>query len=61
MAGAISSSETQEQLVGKIECSRWKVEVEEILFSGQSEAGNSNASGTGSVRVSAQGLFSILQ
>ena len=30
-------------------------------FSGQSEAGNSNASGTGSVRVSAQGLVSILQ
>ena len=28
-------------------------------FSGQSEAGNSNASGTGSVRVSAQGLVSI--
>ena len=31
------------------------------IFSGQSEAGNSNASGTGSVRVSAQGLVSILQ
>ena len=30
-------------------------------FSGQSEAGISNASGTGSVRVSAQGLVSILQ
>ena len=30
-------------------------------FSGQSEAANSNASGTGSVRVSAQGLVSILQ
>ena len=29
--------------------------------SGQSEAGNSNASGIGSVRVSAQGLVSILQ
>ena len=29
--------------------------------SGQSDAGNSNASGTGSVRVSAQGLVSILQ
>ena len=33
----------------------------EKFFSGQSEAGNSNASGTGSVRVSAQGLVSILQ
>ena len=33
----------------------------EIFFSGQSEAGNSNASGTGSVRVSVQGLVSILQ
>ena len=31
------------------------------IFCGQSEAGNSNASGTGSVRVSAQGLVSILQ
>ena len=30
-------------------------------FSGQSEASNSNASGTGSVTVSAQGLVSILQ
>ena len=33
----------------------------EKKFSGQSEAGNSNASGTGSVRVDAQGLVSILQ
>ena len=33
----------------------------EKFFSGQSEAGNSNASGTGSVRVSAQGLVSIVQ
>ena len=32
---------------------------QKIFFSGQSEAGNSNASGTGSVRVSAQGLVSI--
>ena len=30
-------------------------------FCGQSEAGNSNASGTGSVTVSAKGLVSILQ
>ena len=34
---------------------------QKTFFSGQSEAGNSNASGTGSVRVSAQGLVSILQ
>ena len=31
------------------------------IFCGQSEAGNLNASGTGSVRVTAQGLVSILQ
>ena len=29
-------------------------------FSGQSEAGDSNASGTGSVRVSAKGLISSI-
>ena len=33
----------------------------EKLFSGQSQASNSNASGTGFVRVSAQGLVSIVQ
>jgi len=33
----------------------------EKKFSGRSEAGNSNASRTGSVRVSAQGLVSILR
>ena len=33
----------------------------EFFFSGQSEAGNSKASGIGLVRVSAQGLISILQ
>ena len=32
----------------------------EFFFPSQSEAGSSNASGTGSVRVSAQGLLSIL-
>ena len=62
MAGAISSSEIQEQLVGKIECSWWKFTIRSRNYSfGQSEAGNSNASGTGSVRVSPQGFFSILQ
>ena len=33
----------------------------EKIFSGLWEAGNSNASGIGSVRESAQGLVSILQ
>ena len=33
----------------------------EKYFSGQSKAGNSNASGTSSVRLSAQGLVALLQ
>ena len=33
---------------------------QKTIFSGQSEAGHSTASGTGSVRVIAQGLVSIL-
>ena len=51
----------------KIETSPWALTSLPNQFqkkkkiSGQSEAGNSNASGTGSVRVSAQGLVSILQ
>ena len=38
-------------------CSSWP----EKFCSAQLDAGNSNASGTGSVRVNSQGLFSILQ
>ena len=51
----------------KIETSPWALTSLPNQFqkkkkiSGQSKAGNSNASGTGSVRVSAQGLVSILQ